>query len=655
MLLRLPLELIVRVFCYLDLIDLLRAKQVHPSLKTSIKSLPVLQYSVETQSAYVEDNQYCGLPTSERLRLLKNRQEAWSKCSIDFRRTIPVLHEPSGIYDLMGGVYLLGDANHRTIHYFMLPSSDEDEVKWEKIDISKPLVDMGLNIHEHDLIAVITKSTHPTDTSKKVLEIELLQFSTGAPHPHARIPVLLLCELTDERLAVSIEIVGLHLAVITNRYFSAGPTEGDYLYVFDWTTGEQKMSVELPQNTYSGLLFLSPDLILLPNIHASALDIWRIPTSEAQSAASSTTESQAESPAPRPLLSLIMPTLTRMYALLDLACRAEPSPTAPSSGLVTRTESTSSFHPPFRSTSANALLTFTMRIHDLMAGNIIAWSMHVRRGDLLAICEQVLQMVDEKAAVEREVEMSPTGEEEEIFIKWSLGALAGEAENECEELQEQTSGLWIPEHEDGSEDREILFSYLPEVTRLPKATHPPVPYSTWGAPITHWVLSADAPTRWIKTSAGTRCLSFISSSAVGNTRRPWALQVLDFNPYTVRRAALRDAANQSSHFQAGYHTPLDTREPSSERESTSDNSEMGALGRLAALAQATAKSVFSEPVGTTLQCTSTFAVGAGGEDDSRDWDFQGVLMDDERLVGLRTSPSTGQISEIVVMHIGLGA
>ncbi|KAG5638818.1 hypothetical protein H0H81_009791 [Sphagnurus paluster] len=706
MLLRLPPELIVRVLFHLDLIDLLRAKQVHPSLKTAIESFPVLQYRIETQLACVEDNKNSDLPISERLRLLRNRQEAWSKCSIDFRRTLTVPQEPSGIYDLVDGVYILGDANRHTLHYVRLPSSIHEELRWEKINISKPLVDMGVSIHENDLIAVVTKSTHPSDPSKYVLEIQLLQFSTGASHPRAHLPVLFVCELTEDHLAVYIEIVGPHLAVNTNRYLNEGATAQDYLYVFDWMTGEQKMSVKLPPNTYSGLLFLSPELILLPNMDTSALDIWRIPTSEAQDVASNNTGSQTGSPAPRPILSLTMPSLTPMYSLLDLTCRAEPNPTGSLSSPAARTNSKASSQPPFRPTATNALLTFTMRIHDLTDGNIIAWSMHARRADVLAMCEQALgPMEDENAPVrERDVGTRPAGEgavmraaagasmgesiseepgtglgtsvdepnasvvlegiigegsgrlvrnagtEEEIVIEWSLGALAGavedDEEDEDEDLQDQNSGVWISEGEDDSEDEGFLFG------DLPNAMHPPVPYATWGAPITRLVLTSDAPTRWITTSAGTRCLSFVSSSAVGNTRLPWALQVLDFNPYTVRRAALRDAAIQSSHVQVGSDTPLDTVVPSGqgERQSTSDNWEMGALRRLADLARVTAQCVFREPLGSTLQCTTTFA----SKDDSRDWDFQGVLMDDERLVGLKIDPSTDQISEIVVMHIGLG-
>ncbi|KAG5638817.1 hypothetical protein H0H81_009790 [Sphagnurus paluster] len=701
MLLRLPPELIVRVLFHLDLIDLLRAKQVHPSLKTAIGSFPVLQYRIETQLACVEDNKNSDLPISERLRLLRNRQEAWSKCSIDFRRTLTVPREPSGIYDLVDGVYILGDANRHTLHYVRLPSSIHEDVKWQKINISKPLVYMGVSIHENDLIAVVTISTHPSDPSKYVLEIQLLQFSTGAPHPRARVPVLFLCELTKEHLGVYIEIVGSHLAVSTNCYFTAG----DHLFVFDWMTGEQKMLVELPPNMYSGLLFLSPELILLPNIDTLALDIWRIPSSEAPGVNSNTTESPTESPAPRPLLSLIMPSLTPGYALLDLTCRTEPNPTAPSSGPATRTDSKSSSQLPFRPTAANALLTFTMRIYDLTDDKTIAWSVYARRADVLSMCEQVLELQeDEKTAVrEQDVGTRSAGEgavvgaavgasvgesgdtgtgpgtsvdepnanvmlegiigegsgrlvrnagaEEEIVIEWSLRPSASGAEDDDDDdLQDQNSGVWISQDEDDGEHEEILFS------RLPKATHPPVPYATWGAPITRWVLTADAPTRWITTSAGTRCLSFFSSFAMGNSRLPWALQLLDFNPYTVRRAALRDAAIQSSHVQVGSDTPLDTVVPSGqgERESTSDNWEMGTLRRLADLARVNAQCVFSEPVGSTLQSTSTFMVSAGGKDDSRDWDFQGVLMDDERLVGLKIDLSTDEISEIVVMHIGLG-
>ncbi|KAG5649615.1 hypothetical protein H0H81_002831, partial [Sphagnurus paluster] len=392
MLLELPPELILRVLCHLDLIDLLRASQVHSKLHRTIQSFPVLQYRIATQSACVEDNEHSDLPVSERLRILKNREEAWATCRIDFWRTIPLPHKPSDIDDLTGGIYFSIDESHHILHYLRLPSSISDEVKWEKIDVPKRLIAIGLSIYQHDLIALITLSPHPKKEDKNVLEIQLLKFSTGAPHPRADMSVLSVCELTDDDLAIYIEIVGPHLALNINFCSSISPNVQNYLCVFDWMTGERKMSIPLTLNRYSGLVFLSEEIMLLPDANASALDVWYIPSTK-------TPCGKTLIPAPRPLLSLSMPCLSPTHDIIDLICHAAPNPSVSFSELKTEKDSKpTSPQPPFFQTAGTALLMVTMQVINLLEDTITSWSMYPRRADVLAVCERVLAEEDRKVA-----------------------------------------------------------------------------------------------------------------------------------------------------------------------------------------------------------------------------------------------------------------
>lgn len=82
----------------------------------------------------------------------------------------------------------------------------------------------------------------PDNDMRFCIEILLLQFSTGKPHPEAQQQRILVTESPWPRPAIGIEIVGDTLALITNchHHIHALPFEDEF-YIFDWKTGVQKM------------------------------------------------------------------------------------------------------------------------------------------------------------------------------------------------------------------------------------------------------------------------------------------------------------------------------------------------------------------------------------------------------------------------------
>ncbi|KAF5376252.1 hypothetical protein D9615_008453 [Tricholomella constricta] len=310
MLLQLPPEIVVRILCFLDLAELASIIQADSTLHAYFKAFPILQYRFATQAAQVEDNPRSthGSVVTERLALLNSREQGWARLNFDFQRTIPVRHHPTGIYDLVGGVYLLGDDGRRRLHYCKLPSTPADPTGWSHIDVDCTFVDVGLNIYEHDLIAVVTTKPHPTER-----RCHILQFSTGKPHPLARSPVLFVSKSRWPRPSIGIEIVGVHLALVITHFLN--PLQPcDQFYVFEWQTGTLKMKVHAPNHTYASVVFLSPTLLLLPNTRTAALDVWAIPA--------------ADTDAPtHALVTLALPQLAPGYVLVRLASRGEPNPT----------------------------------------------------------------------------------------------------------------------------------------------------------------------------------------------------------------------------------------------------------------------------------------------------------------------------------------
>jgi len=88
--------------------------------------------------------------------------------NIDFRKKIQVTHDPSGIYDVGGGIYLMGDKDKRTLHFLELPKTEREaeEMKWNNIKVEKCLIDMALSVYEHDLVAVVTTCVVQPSCSK---------------------------------------------------------------------------------------------------------------------------------------------------------------------------------------------------------------------------------------------------------------------------------------------------------------------------------------------------------------------------------------------------------------------------------------------------------------------------------------------------------
>lgn len=158
-LLDLPNELIIQILSHLPHKDLITCQLLNNAFYTTIKTSVLLQFQIALSTFKATDNLSCPLSVSERLQALKSSEDAWTFLRKDFVRRIAVNFEVSGIYDLTGGVFLLGNATRTALHYIKLPSSIEDDVKWKKIQMDLgegTIIDAGFSLYEHDLLAVIT-------------------------------------------------------------------------------------------------------------------------------------------------------------------------------------------------------------------------------------------------------------------------------------------------------------------------------------------------------------------------------------------------------------------------------------------------------------------------------------------------------------------
>src|ERR1700722_10435661 len=160
-LLTLPTELIIYVLSYLPIADILACQRLNRLFDCVVRQSVLLRYAIETKVAGVVDNPHAPLVLSERLENLRSREDAWASFTIKFRSLIPVPHVPSGIYDLTGGIYLLGNALvfdrlfTTAMSFLQLPSSPHVSPAWTRICVNHDIVDIGLAEQEHNLIGVL--------------------------------------------------------------------------------------------------------------------------------------------------------------------------------------------------------------------------------------------------------------------------------------------------------------------------------------------------------------------------------------------------------------------------------------------------------------------------------------------------------------------
>ena len=167
--LALPNELLIRIFSFLDLQDLLRVDVVDRLHHELLRRTPKLVYRIRLFELGLQDE-----PSRhdlfEKLRLLDKRIDSL-KCIDNLRQIrVKVAHRPSNIYDLSNGVYILGDSlstntprTTKALRCLDLPSvaagpSIHDHV-WPHFTMGATIVDIGLALQEHDLLAAITRQS----------------------------------------------------------------------------------------------------------------------------------------------------------------------------------------------------------------------------------------------------------------------------------------------------------------------------------------------------------------------------------------------------------------------------------------------------------------------------------------------------------------
>jgi hypothetical protein len=266
-------EILAEIPCLPDLLACgLVCDYFHQVLKDSTR----LQYRIELEKSGMVNNSFCTLPTTMRLKMLRERELAWSHFNWKFiNNNITVPLESSLIHAGASSVLVIGlqsvdvpwGFGTKGFQSITLPSVDDEDlsVAWKTADVGEDILNFGLAIEEHDLLAYIVRQvsipipvffvkkylmpSSSCSTSSREIWLVLRHHSDPSrPHGDASVPRILICRIGPDRdiyidiPRVSIRISGQNIAVTledehpSQREFEAG----NYLYVFDWKTGDNK-------------------------------------------------------------------------------------------------------------------------------------------------------------------------------------------------------------------------------------------------------------------------------------------------------------------------------------------------------------------------------------------------------------------------------
>ncbi|KAG8886101.1 hypothetical protein FRB98_001475 [Tulasnella sp. 332] len=301
----LPEEVIIQVLLFLPLDDILRTSQACRDLFTIVTTSVLLRYNMELQISgliNVDDGRK-ELSTDQRLSLLRNRRYRWK--NMDWRREDHwLLREGCPTYEIYGGVFAqLWEAREHD------EDSDQGKLvtKLRVIYLSsatRGLAESMAVVHEElirgsvaelsidpdqDLVVLLVyvrsineHSPPPFENGRPSfhLETHFRTLSTNLPHPaasHADIQSEHLTNLEDDGRLIPI-IAGDLLAILYTSVDGASPS---IIVVWRWTTGEELMMVRTDTSALS-FAFLSDDTFVVPCTSqspdwAAEVQVYRLP------------------------------------------------------------------------------------------------------------------------------------------------------------------------------------------------------------------------------------------------------------------------------------------------------------------------------------------------------------------------------------------
>jgi hypothetical protein len=167
--LELPPEIFVEIFLEVHhLTDLLACKLVCRTFHQVFKDSTRLEYRIALERAGMINNSCCNLPTNTRIKMLRERERAWGHFDWkSFTTDIGVPQPSSPLHEVTSNAAVLGlmhthipgeSVTTRGFQSAELASTGEGvSADWNMVDMGEDILDFGVAIEEHDLLAYVTK------------------------------------------------------------------------------------------------------------------------------------------------------------------------------------------------------------------------------------------------------------------------------------------------------------------------------------------------------------------------------------------------------------------------------------------------------------------------------------------------------------------
>ncbi|KIL62095.1 hypothetical protein M378DRAFT_13054, partial [Amanita muscaria Koide BX008] len=542
---------------------------------------------------------------------LKKREDAWRKLTPVFETTIKIIDKPSTLYELAAGNYFLIDKNRKYLYYCRLPSSPQDNPKWSPIPGHGPgqngsgsIIDVGMAVDEHDLVvnSICSEVGNQADMQRHSLDLVLLKFSTGEYHPLAHHPLIHVHRSPSAQPCITIRIVGDNLALVVYDQ------DGSKLFIFDWKTGHKRLEHKSTEAAYyySTPVFISPELLLVPNRNLCHLEVWHL------------LPSLPNSNSPVQILSLQIPAVSDNYFINRIDCDGEPSLSL---------HSMSYFPPrPFFPSLEDSIIVVNLMLcsHFLPEVQSVYKLIMHRRALLDMILKRTLPSLLE------EQEGLPTWLTSEVTVHKVAdpddGSVRLAAQSELVSTMPHPGSYPTLATSATSPTLHISAdsgsSSTPSGSASPRSRHDilQVQWADWGPPISRW-FHVNGTKWWIHQSTGQRYV-FLDPDPRDESK--FMIGVADFNLYNVRRNADMMAQLRG------------------EGEDNGDNGE-GKEENDDELEILDHQGEFSEEVYMGLKCVVYHTPG--------EYDFDGVLMDGERVLGLKIDDEF-RVESIKVLYFG---
>ncbi|KAM6499878.1 hypothetical protein JOM56_005386 [Amanita muscaria] len=532
----LPRELVEQILLLLDTESVLTCRLVSGEFNKLIQSSTLLQYFLACKAAGVIDNPKSPLSCIERLDALKKQEDAWRKLKPVFEMTISVKHQTaSSISRSTEGVYFLSDENLKDLNYCHLTSFPQDNPRWVKIPGHGPalnwsgiLVNFVTALYEHDIIVNLISSDrgNHAGTQRHSLDLVLLKFSTGEYHPLAHRPRIHIQRSPEIRPWVVSRIVGDNLALVIH---SDDGTFSDKLFIFDWKSGRKLLQHDATKNAYLDVVFVSPELLLVPNSALSHLEVWHLPPH------------QIHPKPPIQILSLRLPAVSPKYSIFEFGCYGEPNPFHHSMPYLPPR--------PFFSSPENSIIMVTLRLWST-SGRPASYNLIMHRRALL----DTIQTWTSPSLLEQQ-EHLPTWLTNEVTMHQIEDPEDGSVQLDAQSklvstmrhlrsspgtrdfptfATSRTSRTFPASHISTDSGPSSVSSGLSTNSSTSRCTFLQVPWAKWGPSISRWFQVNETHAEWITRSNGQRC-AFSEPNLLD--RRKLKVSVADFNPHNFRRNA----------------------------------------------------------------------------------------------------------------------